>query len=567
VKGFGILLLVIVWMAPASARADLPALLSLQLDRQVSEIVIEGPKGRSGRATLTNLNPSVNAWYLLTIRWGRRAPVTYHLENPHPLEQWLRLDPEHPDGLSIESRGQSHACTLWAPGRASGLERARESRRAYVPLCGNRLLLRNPARGQKTSVERVTDILRRHVPGGEAITAFVRDEFWADAFLETGEEVEGGPVDEGPPAPGTPPALLIDPAQAGRRVRVEHLGILPEGSAGPRLTLGRWYRAASLPGVSVAVVMPGALSADLLASERERVADLDETESQALVTLVAFDLARFELGYALGTEHPGVEWSTRVPERMRDERLPGPDGLADVAPLVRTGLLAPGLAERVAATFVGGFKRYHGAFRSGSLAWTKGGSHYGFVEQGVVLSRLQPGLATLVVGADGQIDLRTWREGDEARGLRFARQNGLALVEPDPAPGQVRPGALVRQWGRGNWSGSPESRIRTVRAALGLVEAGGARYLVFGYFSAATPSGMARVFQAMGARYALQLDINALEHTYLAVYRSEGGQLIGQTLVRGMQEVDRGSSARPLPRWIGAPDNRDFFYLLRKPAP
>ena len=54
------------------------------------------------------------------------------------------------------------------------------------------------------------------------------------------------------------------------------------------------------------------------------------------------------------------------------------------------------LQERWPA-FTGGFKREHGAFRYGDLAQKNHGSHYGFVENGVVFSKLQPGLATIIV--------------------------------------------------------------------------------------------------------------------------------------------------------------------------
>jgi len=43
------------------------------------------------------------------------------------------------------------------------------------------------------------------------------------------------------------------------------------------------------------------------------------------VYLIAFDLDRFDLGFAVGTEHPRVDWSDRVPDAVKDPRLPGPD--------------------------------------------------------------------------------------------------------------------------------------------------------------------------------------------------------------------------------------------------
>jgi hypothetical protein len=232
---------------------------------------------------------------------------------------------------------------------------------------------------------------------------------------------------------------------------------------------------------------------------------------------------------------------------------------------VRTGAVDPALAQRLVATFTGGFKREHGAFAHGRLATVNHASHYGFVEQGVVFSTLEPGLSTLFATADGRVDLRTW----PARGapgpptLRFARQNGVPLVESstDTAP---RIGALVNQWGAGNWSGSADEQERTLRAGVCLLEGGGHRFLVYGWFSTATPLTMARAFLALGCRDAMHLDMNALEHTYLALYAREGRRLGIQHLVEGMTVLDRGNDKAVIPRFLGMPDDRDFFYVVEK---
>jgi hypothetical protein len=75
---------------------------------------------------------------------------------------------------------------------------------------------------------------------------------------------------------------------------------------------------------------------------------------------------------------------------------------------------------------------------------------------------------------------------------------------------------------------------------------------------------MARVFQAYRCRYAMHLDMNALEHTYLALYRRAGAQLIVDHLLEGMRLVDKTESGHVLPRFIGYPDNRDFFFVMRR---
>jgi hypothetical protein len=173
------------------------------------------------------------------------------------------------------------------------------------------------------------------------------------------------------------------------------------------------------------------VAAELLRGDAGRVQPLDGVESGALALLLAFDLARFELGFAIGTDHPRAGWADRVPADMKPAGWPGPDGFDSFAPLVPNGMLDPPSVARAVATFTGGFKRQHGAMHEGELAHRRHASHYGFVEQGTVLSRLQPGLSTLLVRDDGGVDLKTWTEADDARleHVRHARQNGVPLIE------------------------------------------------------------------------------------------------------------------------------------------
>ena len=60
------------------------------------------------------------------------------------------------------------------------------------------------------------------------------------------------------------------------------------------------------------------------------------------------------------------------------------------------------------------------------------------------------------------------------------------------------PGDRVTSWGGGNWSGSAEAQLRTLRAGACLRRIEGRPpLLIYAYFSTATPSGMARTFQAL----------------------------------------------------------------------
>ena len=87
-----------------------------------------------------------------------------------------------------------------------------------------------------------------------------------------------------------------------------------------------------------------------------------------------------------------------MPPSLRIPNTPGPDGIGSIAPLVSTGLIAPENGRRTIATFTGGFEREHGAFRFGDLALKNHGSHYGFIENGVVFSKLRRALHSLHAG-------------------------------------------------------------------------------------------------------------------------------------------------------------------------
>ena len=115
------------------------------------------------------------------------------------------------------------------------------------------------------------------------------------------------------------------------------------------------------------------------------------------------------------------------------------------------------------------------------------------------------------------------------------------------------------------WSGSAEAELRTLRAGACMASAAGRKYLIYGYFSTATPSAMARTFQAYGCSYAMLLDMNALEHTYLALYVPRGGRVHVAHMVPGMALIEKKvGGGTILPRFIGFADNRDLFYVTRK---
>jgi hypothetical protein len=542
--------------------------LELQKFRRTHVTRIADRRGRSGTAELVNLNPRVNFWYLLRLTWDGERNASFHLTNSRPETHDLVLDADFPFGIVLENRLGRTRCDLWSNDSPQSLAAASRLPTPYVPLCDEEVSLRRPTAGRRTTLEWAADFLRDNVWGGEALTVLVRDRLYSDAHLVRGERIAGAaaspPSDE---APGRPGAARIAAGHERDLLAPVALG-LNLASPQRRLRVGTWHEARGNPGVFVSALQPRLAALPRRAADAAVAGALDSVEADALSYLVAFDLSLFEVDFAVGTDHPRVDWSSRTRPEIRDAALPGPDGIGDIGPLVAGGIIPHSQAERAVASFTGGFKRSHSAFRSGALASRNFGSHYGIVESGVVLSKLQPGLATFYVLDDGVVSMKTWTQSDDAllERIKFARQNGVPIVETDAATGAPAAGDLVARWGDGNWSGSEDRRLRSVRAGICLQESAAGRFLLYGYFSSATPSAMARVFLAYDCSYAMITDMNALEHTYLALYRVEASRLSVDHLIEGMQALDKVVNGQALPRFLGFADNRDFFYVVRRPG-
>jgi hypothetical protein len=544
------------WYAPAGQRAAQFAAFGENRARDVvdfqpfrSELSGAGADGTALR--LISLNPNANAWFVLESGTGR-GQQRWHLENAAPDLFTVSLGAQN-DTLTIESAAGTVTCTPWN----GALDEARRAGLPYAPICEGRIFLRNRGSGSRTMRESVTDFLRSYVPFGEDLITLIKGTLYEDAFLETSLVVDADEAGAAVAALGG--ANLRRAAGMQTQMRMDLIG-----ASGGRMDAGAWYAVADAPGIYASVVQPGMVHPDIL-NRRGEANALDGVENNADVYLFAYDLSRFDLRYELGTDHPAVNWS---PRPSVGRRLPGPDGFADLTPLAMTGMLNPVLTDRVAAIFAGGFKREHGAFRAGPMAGTNQGHHYGFIVHGTVLSRLQPGLATIFTLDDGTVNMRTWSEADNALlpRIRFARQNGVPIIEPD-AEGAPRAGDNVRSWMGGNWSGSAEAQLRTLRSGACLREVDGRRFLIYGVFSSATPSGMTRTFQAYGCDYAMLLDMNSLDLTYAAVYArrpgAEGFEVLH--LDRRMAESDsRARDGRLRGRFVEFSDNRDFIYLLRR---
>lgn len=522
-------------------RVDVPgSVFALNPFRNAQEA--SGSDGTTYR--LTSLNPQVNSWFVLDVVPPSGAQQSYHLENANPSGAALGLRGGVAPALIIDSNGVAIECAPWEGGE---LQTAASSDLPFNPVCDWALYVRNPVRGNRTTREAVSQFLRDNVVFGDSIVNMIKGAFFQDAFMVSSEGFEAEAEIDGVDILGT---ALLASAPSMRPA----MGFDLEGTDGGAMTAGAWYAVSDAPGIYASVMQPGMIAPEVFAIPGAN--GLDGVENRADVYLVAFDMSQFDVGYELGTDHPALGWSPRPSGAGRHYQGPGPDGFDRPAPLVFNGMLSPDFYETVAATFTGGFKREHGAWRFGDYAGFNWGNHYGFMTHGVLFSRLWPNLATLYVLDDGSVHMGSWVEEDSdiLPRLVTARQNGVPLIE-DGVPGD-----RVTSWGGGNWSGSAEANLRTLRGGACMRTVEGQQFLIYAYFSSATPSGMARTFQAYQCDYAMLLDMNSQELAYMALYTRNGGDLQTRHLVSGMASADPDGAAR----FIEVPDNRDFFYLVRR---
>jgi hypothetical protein len=520
---------------------------------------------------LHNLNPNINIWHLLEVQPKRGKTRFYHLEVANPSKTTLKIDPAFSDGLAVTRGAKTDRCSLFQ----GELERAQQNPkkvRPYSAICGRDIYLRHPGDGQESTKEAVADFLRKHIWGGEEITTIVKDTFFKDKFIivasanaQTNDKKKDIPKLKDA-AINQPMHALIDAAYEGRKIKPEHLGIQLKVEGGAPLSVGQWYEAKQSKGIYFSIIEPKNVASDIMNSHKKRVKKLDHVERDAAAYLMAYDLDSYEVGYALGTKHPSLEWSRRARPEIRDSNIPGPDGIGTSAPLIATGSVNPAEIPRVVSTMTSGFKRTHAAFKWGELSKANRGSHYGFIQNGTAYSRLNPKLATVIIDADNRLSMKTWTKKDDEQlsSIKHARQNGVPIIEFDQETNQGIPAPFVGSWHLGNWSGSVDSKQRALRAGACIQQNGKKRFLIYGYFSSATPNAMARVFQSFQCQYALHLDMNALEHTYLALYRNSPKGLDVEHLIKGMDVLDKKSKKGIIPRFTGMPDNRDFFYILKK---
>ena len=172
-------------------------------------------------------------------------------------------------------------------------------------MCEGRLYLRNPAKGQRTALEAATEFLRNQVWGGEKVIDLFHH-LLADRYRETGEVLNTNPDT----AAGAMAAGQSASGTDRSRIR-RSAGRCPKTSAS-RWSSSRRKERHDVPAHGIRRrEIPESMSASfsrtssrpaILQSYTNLVNNLDNVEASSLCYLIAFDLDRFELGFALGTE-------------------------------------------------------------------------------------------------------------------------------------------------------------------------------------------------------------------------------------------------------------------------
>ena len=329
----------------------------------------------------------------------------------------------------------------------------------------------------------------------------------------------------------------------GTRSVFEHkLGIQLRQDPAVGVSLGRWYPVTMHKNVFVSLFTPDLVPSRIIRKHQDKVFEITEAEQDKLVYVTAYDLDHYSIKYSVGTEQPPID-STSA--HSRHNRM-----------VVPVGHIPPYELESSIGVFIGGFKQRHSTIKYGPHE----GKTYGYIQNGVELRKMAPGLATLLALKDGTIRIERWPENlDQQLQLRkkvvSARQNGAMLLE------QGVPGPLVNNWKHGNWSADAKGVRTSLRAGVCLQSKENRQYLIYMAFTSATPSSMARVMQAYRCDNAMHLDMNAYIYMHNALFKIEDGNHLTVEYLNKEMHYPPGTQWH---RFIVDNNPRDFFYVTKK---
>lgn len=502
--------------------------------QQITEHVAIGAE----TVRLHHLNAAINRWLILEVLSGAKQSSTLHLETADPRVQ---VTLSHSGlRLNVAPQGIFRECHLWEKKPSESLVRLGEQsdKRGFLSLCDGLISLRHkrPSDTPMSNKEWLTDALRK-TPVGEDIINFLKpmlvsldiEKAVISAVGGSDRDIQYGPL-----------AAKGKNGRESPKILDHSLGINIESPHG--ITSGRWYPSRLHKQVYVSLA-----SGDTLADLDPQDPQPTPREGQNLVYLTAYDLSRYQAHYVLGATHPAIQ-------KSEEEANVG----ISQASLVPIGTIPPRDLEKAVGVFIGGFKAEHGRLRFGPHK----GKEYGYVQGGVALKPLAPGLATIWSTSNGDVQIGPWPEESQTQAdlrqkIVSARQNGVMLID------NGKPGMFVSNWGYGNWSGDAKGSLLTLRSAVCIQEVPQAqgpakRYLLFAAFTGATPAGMVQILTAYGCQSAMQLDMNAYLYLHNALIQWQPDGRLAYEYLHQSMEYPKGAK---LKRFIHDNNYRDFFYV------
>ena len=423
-----------------------------------------------GKAELVNINQHINRWFLLKLP---EQGQILHIENVSG-DNIVQLTTS---GLRFTNPilKKNMDCNLFGS-KNSVIDKNKllRHRSPFYKICHGLAWIRLKRKSDTvlSSKEKATAILRRYGSWGESMINAVKP--WMVKFdAETGESfsLPGTALAETFEQPDltAPESALMETSQS-QMVAKEHQSEIKLKNQPKWMSYGKWYETSMHGGVFTSLFMPSLVAKNIKKSYPRRANKIQGSEKDKMVYLMAYDLERFGAQFVLGTTYPGIE---------------NPKGkLNHIVPI---GQIPPWHMEDAVSVFIGGFKNDHGRIKWGPLK----GKTYGYIEKGIELRPMSPGLVTFMVDKYGKTRIETWPEDLFAQArlkkeIVSARQNGVPLIEDG------KPGKFVSNWGAGNWSGDAKGRLQSLRSSVCISEQNDKRFLIFAAFTGATPSGVAR---------------------------------------------------------------------------
>jgi hypothetical protein len=189
------------------------------------------------------------------------------------------------------------------------------------------------------------------------------------------------------------------------------------------------------------------------------------------------------------------------------------------------------------AAFNGGFQTRHGNF--------------GVMHDSVVLVPPRPNIATFVLYHDGRLSITPWDvKLYDTKEVRTWRQNGAILIQNNEInPESTDKNKLLDNWG-GNVNDVVGAEVVTWRSGIGL--SANKQFLYYAAGPSLTVHTLANVFKTIGAKDAMQLDINPYWVQFISV-SAANNQLKANPLLPEMSGY--------LERYLGSYTG-DFFYVV-----